>query len=81
MVMFNSMPTPPYSRFEAQFDDYSIIMVKALADRLAEVSLDAQHIDVLQLFILDQALLASSVVSVSDLWLQVHYLVEANFLF
>ena len=26
-------------RFESQFDDYSIIMVKALADRLAEVCL------------------------------------------
>ena len=26
------------SRFEKQFDDYSIIMVKALADRLAEVN-------------------------------------------
>ena len=28
-----------FLRYEEQLDDYSIIMVKALADRLAEVSL------------------------------------------
>ena len=39
MNLLNTRILSSLHRFEEEMDDYSVIMVKALADRLAEVSI------------------------------------------